>query len=82
MFQETKSKMANNIEPSRAQAQVGTATSLPFDDDSADALLLFVPLYHLVQSEERRMALEEAFRVMKPGAYLFAAGISRFASLY
>jgi len=69
------------VATSRAQAQVGSAVSLPFSDCSADAVLLMGPLYHITERQDRRKALEEAFRVMKPGTRLFAAGITRFASL-
>jgi len=67
------------VAASRAQAQVGSAVRLPFDDCSADAVLLMGPLYHITEREDRRKALEEAFRVMKQGTRLFAAGITRFA---
>jgi hypothetical protein len=45
-----------------------------------DAVLLFGPLYHLTEVEDRLMALQEAERVLRSGGMLFAAGISRFAS--
>ncbi len=38
------------------------------------------PLYHLLEENERRQALAEAHRVLKPGGPLFAAFISRYAS--
>ena len=63
-----------------ASAEVGDARSLPFNDETADAVLLLGPLYHLVEEEQRAQALAEAHRVMRPGGVLFAAGISRFAS--
>ena len=69
------------VAASQAQAQVGSAVRLPFSDCSADAVLLMGPLYHITEREDRRKALEEAFRVMKPGTRLFAAGITHFASL-
>lgn len=59
----------------------GDARILPFASESVDAALLLGPLYHIVDLEERRKALREAYRVLKPGGQLFAAGISRFASL-
>lgn len=62
-------------------ARVGDARKLDFPDASADAVLLLGPLYHLTEGEERRAALEEARRVLRPGGWLFAAAISRFASL-
>jgi ubiquinone/menaquinone biosynthesis C-methylase UbiE len=60
---------------------VGDARALPHQDESADMLLLLGPLYHLVDSADRSTALGEAFRVIRPGGVLVAAGISRFASL-
>jgi ubiquinone/menaquinone biosynthesis C-methylase UbiE len=63
-----------------AGAQVGDARALPFEDDSADALLMLGPLYHLPDAADRRRALDEARRVLRPGGVLAAAGISRFAS--
>lgn len=38
------------------------------------------PLYHLTERDERLDALEEAFRLLKPGGTLLAAAISRFGS--
>jgi len=46
----------------------------------ADALLLLGPLYHIVEYDERGFAMHEAYRVLKPGGYAFAAAISRTAS--
>jgi ubiquinone/menaquinone biosynthesis C-methylase UbiE len=59
---------------------VGDARSLPWPDAVADAALLFGPLYHLTEREDRLAALREARRVLRPGGVLLAAGISRFAS--
>ena len=64
-----------------ASAQVGTATKLPFADGQFDVVLLMGPLYHLPEPTDRATALLEAKRVLKPGGILFAAYISRFASL-
>ncbi len=58
----------------------GTATNLArFDADSFDAVLLMGPLYHLLEEVERRQAVAEAYRVLKPGGVCFAAFISRYA---
>ncbi len=35
------------------------------------------PLYHLLALEDRRMAVKEAARILKPGGVLLAAGINR-----
>jgi len=57
------------------------ARALPAAEASVDAVLLLGPLYHLPQREERLAAWREARRVLRPGGLVFAAGISRFASL-
>jgi ubiquinone/menaquinone biosynthesis C-methylase UbiE len=59
----------------------GNACKLDFDSGVADAVLLLGPLYHLVEHADRLAALREAYRVLKPGGVVFAAAISRFASL-
>lgn len=64
-----------------ASIRQGDARSLPYGDTSADVVLLLGPLYHLQEQEDRLRALREARRVLKPGGLLFAAAISRFASL-
>jgi ubiquinone/menaquinone biosynthesis C-methylase UbiE len=53
-----------------------------FEDASMDCILLFGPLYHLVEASDRLQALKECFRVLKRKGKLFAAGINRYASLY
>jgi SAM-dependent methyltransferase len=62
-------------------AAVGDARALDQPDGSCDAVLLFGPLYHLVERPDRIQALRETGRVLKPGGLLFGAAISRFASL-
>lgn len=64
-----------------ASARVGDARRLDLAEASGDAALLLGPLYHLTDREDRLAALGEAHRVLRPGGLLFAAGISRFASL-
>ena len=63
-----------------ASVQIGDARALPFADASADAVLMLGPLYHLTDATDRRRALDEARRVLRPGGLLAAAAISRFAS--
>jgi SAM-dependent methyltransferase len=62
-------------------AVVGDARELPAPDQSQDAVMLFGPLYHLTGAADRRQALREARRVLRPGGRLLAMAISRFASL-
>lgn len=63
-----------------ASVAVGDARKLNWPDQFADALLLIGPLYHLTDPAERQLALREAWRVLKPGGFIAAAAISRFAS--
>jgi ubiquinone/menaquinone biosynthesis C-methylase UbiE len=65
-----------------AEAVVGDARELPFEDASADTVLLLGPLYHLTERGDRLAALREARRVLRPEGRLFAAAISAFASTY
>lgn len=64
-----------------ASLAVGDARHLDRRDRSADAVLLFGPLYHLTERDERLAALREAHRVLREGGLLLAVAISRFASL-
>ncbi len=62
-------------------AALGDARKLAEPDRSQDAVLLFGPLYHLTDAADRRQALAEAGRVLRPGGRLLAMAVSRFASL-
>jgi ubiquinone/menaquinone biosynthesis C-methylase UbiE len=64
-----------------AGADVGDARALRFPDESADAVLLLGPLYHLTDRAERVRALAEARRVCRRGGVVIGAAISRFASM-
>jgi len=59
----------------------GDARCLTALSNSADAVLLLGPLYHLTEPADRLESLREARRILKPHGVLFAAAISRFASL-
>lgn len=63
-----------------ASIETGDALELRFPDETADAVLLLGPLYHLLEPEDRVRALAEARRVCRPGGVVVAAAISRFAS--
>jgi SAM-dependent methyltransferase len=81
--------LAVHVEAARRRAgsppaytvELGDARSLPEPDSSCDAALLLGPLYHLVDRDDRVLALREARRVVGPGGLVFGAAISRFASL-
>ena len=82
---------SKNLEKAREMAELetvnledyehGSATDLSrFPDRSFDAVLLMGPLYHLLESEDRRHALREAYRVTKPSGVILATWISRYAA--
>jgi ubiquinone/menaquinone biosynthesis C-methylase UbiE len=77
-----QARSASASQPGRAlaSAEVGDARELRFPDESADAVLLLGPLYHLPERDDRIRALAEARRVCRPGGVVIAAAISRFAS--
>jgi ubiquinone/menaquinone biosynthesis C-methylase UbiE len=63
-----------------ASATVGDARRLERPDETFDVVLLFGPLYHLTDRNDRTAALAEARRVLAPRGLLLSAYISRFAS--
>jgi ubiquinone/menaquinone biosynthesis C-methylase UbiE len=62
-------------------AEIGDARQLRQADASVDVVLLLGPLYHLIDRKDRRRALDDARRVLRPGGWIFAAAISRYAAL-
>lgn len=57
---------------------LASATELNcLETERLNAVLLLGPLYHLCLIEQRRRAVKEASRVLKPDGLLFAAGINR-----
>jgi ubiquinone/menaquinone biosynthesis C-methylase UbiE len=63
-------------------AELGDARNLRAGRASFDAVLVFGPLYHLTERDDRIGALREAARVLGPDGIVFAAAISRFGSLF
>jgi ubiquinone/menaquinone biosynthesis C-methylase UbiE len=51
-----------------------------FDDAEFDLVLCMGPLYHLKTEKDRRKALNESLRVLKPGGIIAAAYVNRYAS--
>ncbi|MFE4467061.1 class I SAM-dependent methyltransferase [Oerskovia sp. NPDC056781] len=75
------SHVARAAEIPGVRAQVGDARALPFEESSADAVLVLGPLYHLTDRPDRLLALREAARVARSGGIVVAAAISRYAGL-
>ena len=66
----------------RITAVQGDAADLSrFADCSFDTVFLMGPLYHLMNEESRKKAVEEAKRVLKPGGYLFSSFILMFGGV-
>jgi SAM-dependent methyltransferase len=63
-------------------AELGDARALAAETSTYDVVLLLGPLYHLTDAGERRQALAEAHRVLRPGGLLAVAAINRYASLF
>jgi ubiquinone/menaquinone biosynthesis C-methylase UbiE len=59
---------AKRVQRNRRQAEyrVGTATRLPYSDGCFDVVVSCL-LFHLLQDTEKKLALREVFRVLKPG---------------
>lgn len=64
-----------------ASISLGDARKLDQPDANFDVVLMLGPLYHLTERNDRILALREAYRVLRKDGYIFAVGISRFASL-
>jgi SAM-dependent methyltransferase len=77
-----QAREASRLQPDRplAGADLGDARRLDRPDESADAVLLLGPLYHLTERADRLAAWREARRVLRTGGVLLAAAVSRFAS--
>ncbi len=78
-----QAKEASDHQPEHpiASVSLGDARALRFSSMFADAVLLLGPLYHLIDQSDRLLALGEAYRVLRDGGVMVAAGISRFASM-
>lgn len=62
-------------------AEVSDARNINRPDNSADAILLMGPLYHIVDKDERIACLNESRRLLKRNGVLFTAAITPYATL-
>lgn len=60
--------------------EVADARSINRPDESADAIILFGPLYHIVDYNERQLCLKECHRLLKRDGLLFTAAITCYST--
>jgi len=82
---ETNIKMATDLSKeyscSLMEMDIADARSIERPPESADVILLFGPLYHIVEYNERQLCLGECYRLLKQGGMLYTAAITRYATL-
>lgn len=82
---ETNIRMANELGEEMHLtlkcAEVADARNINRPDASADAILLFGPVYHIVDYDERMLCLKECYRLLKPNGVLFTAHISCYSTM-
>jgi S-adenosylmethionine-dependent methyltransferase len=62
------------------ECHVGDARGLPFlADERFDLVLCMGPLYHLVEESDRRAAIAECRRLVRPGGHIVSTIITRMA---
>ncbi|MGH9612759.1 MAG: methyltransferase domain-containing protein, partial [Bryobacteraceae bacterium] len=81
LLEATASRLRNaGLEQQILGVHLESATRLEsLQTESVDAALPLGPLYHLQSEAERRRAVAEAARILRPTGILFAAGINRLA---
>jgi SAM-dependent methyltransferase len=71
MIEEAKANLADRREQfGQLDFRTADAVALPYDNESFDSVLLLHVLYHV---DDRRRALEEALRVLRPGGSVFVS---------
>lgn len=66
---------------SLSSSEVGDARNIPRVDNSADAVLLMGPLYHITDYDERIKAIKESFRLLKNDGVIFTAALTPYSVL-
>lgn len=62
---------------------VGSACNLDMiPDSSVDIAVFFGPLYHIQKNSDRKIAIGEAYRVLKPGGLFFASYINKKQTVF
>ncbi len=75
LAQAKKQKEEDKVENLISCDQVNATDLSCYKDDSFDVVLLFGPLYHLTEKDEREKCIREVSRVLKAGGKVFASFI-------
>ena len=76
LLAQAKNKKEEDNVPNLISCDQINATDLSYyNDNSFDVVLLFGPLYHLLENAERSACIKEIHRVLKPGGKVFASFI-------
>ena len=75
LSQARKQKEEDKVENLIACDQVNATALSCYKDNSFDVVLLFGPLYHLTEKDEREKCVSEIHRVLKTGGKVFASFI-------
>ena len=76
LLAQAKNKKEEDNVPNLISCDQINATDLSYyNDNSFDVVLLFGPLYHLLENSERSACIKEIHRVLKPGGKVFASFI-------
>ena len=60
---------------------IGDARKIPLKGSSVDVVLFFGPLYHL-DKKNRNIALQEAYRILKPNGLILCQGMPKHSLLF
>lgn len=78
-----KIKLIQHDNPTLNSIFEGDTRELPqFKDGSFDAVLCMGALYHIFEAQERKKAILECLRVLKPGGIIAVSYINRFARFF
>ncbi len=75
LSQAKKQKEEDKVQNLVSCDQVNATDLSCYKDNSFDVVLLFGPLYHLLENSERSACIKEIHRVLKPGGKVFASFI-------
>lgn len=66
----------------QADLEVGSMLNLPYNDASFDAVFMVASFHHLATKAERRQAVAEALRVLKPGGKIVVTVMALWQKKY